>query len=253
MRIDLYLTPHPADELAFRDATVVVIDVLRASTSIVTALAHGAREVIPVATVESAVKLSGSLFGDVILLGGERHGKMIEGFHLGNSPSEYTEERVKGKSIIFSSTNGSQAMARARYARELLVCAFVNISTVADAIRREPRDIMIVCSGSNGLLSMEDAVCGGMLVAKVMDDAQFDVELSDGAQAARALFKAYGKSVLKMLRASDHGRYLQDIGFGDDLKACAAVDAFPVLPHFDGNVIKLRHEPEHNDVTDQAT
>jgi 2-phosphosulfolactate phosphatase len=253
MRIDLHLTPHPVDELAFRDATVVVIDVLRASTSIVTALAHGAREVIPVATVESAVKLSGSLFGDVILLGGERHGKMIEGFHLGNSPREYTEERVKGKSIIFSSTNGSQAMAKARYARELFVCAFVNISAVADAIRQEPRDFMILCSGSNGWLSMEDAVCGGMLVAKVMDDAQFDVALSDGAQAARALFKAYGKSVLKMLRASDHGKYLETIGFGDDLKACAAVDAFPVLPHYDGNVIKLKHEPEHKDVTDQAT
>jgi 2-phosphosulfolactate phosphatase len=243
MRIDFDFTPHQTDELALRDRTVIVIDVLRASTSIVTALANGAREVIPVATVESAVKISGSLFGDVILLGGERHGKMIEGFNLGNSPSDYSEERVKGKTIIFSTTNGSQAMVKARYARELYVCAFVNISRVADLLRAEPRDFTIVCAGNNGLLSMEDTVCGGMLVAKVMDDAQFDVTLSDGAQAARALFKAFGKSVLKMLRSSDHGKYLQGIGFGEDLKTCAAVDALPVLPQLEGSVLKLRRDP----------
>src|SRR5512137_1555542 len=116
MRVDLYITPHQTDELALRDKTVVVIDVLRASTSIITALKNGAREIIPVTTVESAVKISGNLFGDVILLGGERNGKMIEGFHLGNSPANYSEEKVKGKAIIFSTTNGSHALVKARYA-----------------------------------------------------------------------------------------------------------------------------------------
>jgi len=251
MRIDLHLTPRQTDELALREQTVVMIDVLRASTSIATALGNGAKEIIPVATVESAVKISGSLDGDVILLGGERNGKMIEGFHLGNSPVEYAEERVKGKSIIFSSTNGAQALVNARHARELFVCAFVNVSAVAEVLRLNPRDFTVVCAGNNGALSMEDVVCAGMLIAKVMDDAQFDVTLSDGAQAARALFKTFGKGLLKMLRSSDHGRYLQAIGFGDDLKVCAAVDSIPVLPQFDGNVVRLKRESEKKETPEQ--
>ena len=110
MRVEVFFTPHQVDEMYLRDRIVVVIDVLRASTTIAMALRNGAKEIIPVATVESAMKIVGNLFGDVTLLGGERNGKMIEGFNLGNSPLEYIEERVRGKSIIFSTTNGSQAM-----------------------------------------------------------------------------------------------------------------------------------------------
>ena len=244
MRIDVHFTPHQTDELVLREKTVVVIDVLRASTTIVTALSNGAKEIIPVATVESAVKISGNLFGDVILLGGERNGKMIEGFNLGNSPTEYSAEKVKGKSIIFSSTNGSEAMVRARYAHELSVCGFVNVSSVADALREDPSDFTILCAGNNGVLSLEDSVCAGMLVAKVMDDAEFDVELSDGAHVARALFKSFGKGILRMVKTSDHGRYLQEIGMGDDLKICAEIDSMPVLPQMEGNVLKLKRETE---------
>jgi 2-phosphosulfolactate phosphatase len=251
MRIDLHLTPHQTDELALRDKTVVVIDVLRACTSIAAALSNGAREIIPVDTVESAVKISGNLFGDVTLLGGERNGRMVEGFSLGNSPGEYSEERVRGKSIIFSSTNGAQAMVKARYARELFVCAFVNVSTVAGALRQNPRDCTVVCAGNNGVLSMEDTVCAGMLIAKVIEDAPFEVELADAALAARALFKTFGRGIPKMIKSSDHGRYLQSIGFGDDLKTCAGVDTMPVLPQLDGNVIRLKREQAAKEPTDQ--
>ena len=240
MRIDLCVTPGQTDELALRDRTVVVIDVLRASTTIVTALAGGAREIIPVATVESAVKISGNLFGDVILLGGERNGKMIEGFNLGNSPAEYTADRVKNKAIIFSSTNGSQALVRARYARALFVCAFVNAGTVAEALCRGKGDFTIVCAGNNGMLSMEDSVCAGMLIARVSAALDTPPELADGALAARTLFRAFGRGILKMMRTTDHGRHLQEIGFGEDLKICAGVDTLPVLPQLDGNVIRVK-------------
>ena len=240
MRIDLCFTPGQTDELALRDKTVVVIDVLRASTTIVTALTNGAREIIPVATVESAVKISGNLFGDVILLGGERNGKMIEGFNLGNSPAEYTAERVRNKAIIFSSTNGSQALVKARYARDLFVCSFVNVGTAAEALCRIGRDFTIVCAGNNGMLSMEDSVCAGMLIARVSAALDTPPELADGALAARTLFRAFGRGILKMMRTTDHGRHLQEIGFGEDLKICAGVDTLPVLPQLDGNVIRVK-------------
>jgi 2-phosphosulfolactate phosphatase len=252
MRIDLFFTPHQTDELALREKTVVVIDVLRASTTIISALSNGAREIIPVATVESAVKISGNLFGDVILLGGERNGKMIDGFNLGNSPAEYTGERVRGKAVIFSSTNGSQALVKARYARELFVCGFVNLGTVAEALWRTPRDFTIVCAGNDGMLSMEDTVCAGMLVSRVGAGGDTEPELSDGALVARTLHRTFGRGILKMIRASDHGRHLQEIGFGEDLKFCAGVDTLPVLPLLEGNVIKLRGEVEKKESVDHS-
>jgi 2-phosphosulfolactate phosphatase len=252
MRIDIHLTPQEIDDLSIREKTVVVIDVLRASTTIVTALANGAREVIPVESVEAAMKISGALPGGVTLLGGERHGRMVEGFQLGNSPADYTPERIGGKAVIFTSTNGSLAMTRSRYARELLVCGFVNLSAVADHLRSLASDVTIVCAGKAGRFSMEDTVCAGRLIASLMEDAAFDVSLSDGAQAARALFKSFGKNPLKMLRSTEHGRYLQEIGFANDLKLCAAVDAIPVIVRQEGNVLKTKRMLDVDEAVEEA-
>ncbi len=249
MRIDLSFTPHQADEAALRDKTVVAIDVLRASTTIITALYNGAREVIPVPTVESAVKLSSQLAGDVVLLGGERGGRMIQGFSLGNSPAEYTAERVKGKSIVFSSTNGSQVLANARYARTLVVCGFVNMALVVSFLRERPRDFILACAGTNGAFSLEDSVCAGMIVDRLLKDGSLEVTLSDGALAAQILYRSHGRNVLKLLQSTQHGKYLQEIGFEDDLKLCASVDSIPVLPQLDGNVIRLKREAERKDLS----
>ena len=225
-----------------RDRTVVVIDVLRASTTIATALCNGAKEVIPVTTVESAMKIVGNLFGDVTLLGGERNGKMIEGFSLGNSPLEYSGERVRGKSIIFSSTNGSGAMVKARFARDLAICGFVNISTVEKFLSESKHDVTILCSGHEANFSMEDAVCAGMLIQKLRDTNGMNLTYDDAGAASLALYKTQGKSLSTMLASSDHGRQLEELGFGDDLKACAGVDSVPVLPLLHGNVIKVKRE-----------
>jgi 2-phosphosulfolactate phosphatase len=238
MKIDCYFTPGPVDELALRERTVVVIDVLRASSTIVTALSNGARGVIPASTVESAMKIAGNLGPEQVLLGGERNGRIIPGFDLGNSPAEYTASKVQGKSIIFSSTNGSQAMVKARYAAELAVGAFVNMSATAAFVREHPRDFVILCSGRNGGFSLEDAVCAGMLIARVAEDQ--DPVLTDSAVAAMSLYRSFGRGILKMMRSSDHGRYLEEIGFGDDIRCCATVDSLSVVPLLEGNVIRLR-------------
>ena len=238
MQTNLFLTPQQVDELALREKTVVMIDVLRSGTTIATALARGARQVIPATSVESAVKISGNLFGDVFLLGGERNGRMIAGFTLGNSPLEYTEERVRGKSIIFSSSNGTQALAKGRHARTLLVCGFVNVSAVASALQHIGGDVTILCAGNDGLIAMEDAVCAGMLIHRVTGWAADTPGLPDGASVALSLFKAHGKSPLKMVQASEYGRHLVSLGFGDDLGVCAGVDSLSVVPSFEGGVLK---------------
>ncbi len=171
MKIDLSFSAEQFDELQLRDKNVVVLDVLRASSTITVALNNGAREIIPVASIESAVKISGSLFGEVTLRGGERNGKTIEGFNLGNSPLEYSETAVKGKSIIYCTTNGSVAMAKSRYARILVIGSFINLTKIVDFIREENKDFLFICAGrlnSIGNFSLEDAVCARY------DDSEID-------------------------------------------------------------------------------
>jgi 2-phosphosulfolactate phosphatase len=247
MKIDLSFSVEQFDDLQLRDKTIVVIDVLRASSTITVALNNGAREIIPVASIESAVKISGSLFGEVTLRGGERNGQMIDGFNLGNSPLEYNESAVKGKSIIYCTTNGSVAMAKSRYARALIVGSFLNLSAVVDFLSGENKDFLIICAGrlsTVGNFSLEDAVCAGMMIQKLMKNESIELNLSDSAKAAYALYKSFGRSILKMLKTSEHGKFLTEIGFSEDLKICAAVDSVPVIPIQIESKIKLRKKEE---------
>lgn len=251
MKIDVRFDAFELDELELRGKNIVVIDVLRSSTTIAVALNNGAREIIPVESIENAVKISGSLFGDVTLRGGERNGKMIQGFNLGNSPLEYTESTVKGKSIIFCTTNGSVAMYKSRFAQNLSVGSFVNISKVIEFIKEIRQDFLLICAGRANAFSnfsLEDTVCAGMIVHALSAEKALTMELTDASHAAQALFKTYGKSLLKMMKNTDHGRYLVEIGFLEDVKIAAAVDTYPILPVLSGNVIKLRRdETRHAD------
>lgn len=245
MKIDVRFDPFELDELELRGKNIIVIDVLRSSTTITIALSNGAREIIPVESIENAVKISGSLFGDVTLRGGERNGKMIQGFNLGNSPLEYTEPTVKGKSIIFCTTNGSVAMYKSRFALHLAVGSFVNMSRVIEFIKEVGSDFLLICSGRANAFSnfsLEDAVCAGMMVHSLEGGQGSPLELTDSALAAQALYKTYGRSLLKMMKNAEHGRYLIEIGFLEDIKIAATVDSYPVLPVLGGNVIKLRRD-----------
>jgi 2-phosphosulfolactate phosphatase len=244
INVEVFFTPAQIDELLLRDKNVVVIDVLRASTTIAAALNNGAREITPVPSVESAVKVSSSLFGEVTLRGGERHGKIIEGFNLGNSPSEYTEEIVKGKSIIYCTTNGSLAITKCRHAKNLVVGSFVNISKVAEFLARLSEDFSILCAGSSNNFCIEDTVCAGMLLFKIQELLKKNISMDDSASASISLYKSASKSLLKMVEQSTHGKYLSEIGFAEDLKICSDVDSIPVVPILSSNLLTLLKDPE---------
>jgi 2-phosphosulfolactate phosphatase len=255
MKIDVCFDPFELDELELRGKNIVVIDVLRSSTTIAVALNNGAREIIPVESIENAVKISGSLFGDVTLRGGERNGKIIQGFNLGNSPLEYTEATVKGKSIIFCTTNGSVAMYKSRFAQNLAIGSFVNISTVIDFIKELNQDFLIICAGRANTVSnfsLEDTVCAGMIVHKLSAAKELKLEVTDSSLASQSLYKTYGKSLLKLMKNTEHGKYLVEIGFIEDIKVAASVDSYPILPVLSGNVIKLRREEIKPAETEQA-
>lgn len=239
LKIKVHLSPLTVDEMEMKDKNVVVIDVLRASTTIATALRNGAKEIIPVNSVENAVKVSGSLFGDVTLRAGERNAKMIEGFNLGNSPREYTREVVQGKSIIFMTTNGSTAILRARYAKNLVIAGFINVSSIIEFLKNLNEDFVIICAGNDNNYCLEDTVCAGRIIKKFIRGVDANVVLDDAGNTAIILDTYYGKQIGKMLKLCDHGRYLSEIGFGDDLKICGSIDSINVLPILIGNVLKL--------------
>jgi 2-phosphosulfolactate phosphatase len=225
----VFLTPAEMGDSAFRGKPVVVIDVLRANTSIAYARAHGAEKVIPIASIEAATRLATSLDRATTLLCGEREGRPISGFDLGNSPLEFTPETVSGKTVIMTTTNGTGTISRLEGAHEIFVCSFVNISAVAHHLRNEA-ELFIICSGKLGAFSLEDAVCAGNLIARLRDLDVEPLALNDAGAAAEALYGIHGKDLLRCLRGTAHGRYLCEIGFGDDLEVCARADALSTVP-----------------------
>jgi 2-phosphosulfolactate phosphatase len=238
MKIEVFFSPVSVDELGMRGRNVVIIDVLRASTTICTALRNGAREVIPTPDIENATKISANLSGGSRLLGGERQGKKIDGFDLGNSPLEYTPEKVGGKTIVFSTTNGAGAIYKCRYASMAIVGSFVNISAIVQTIIDIGGTWTILCSGRQGAFSVEDATCAGAIISKV--NAIVKVETDDAGLTAVILYNKFKKSILGMMKQSEHGKYLASISFEEDLKFCAETDSVPVIPIVDGTGIKLK-------------
>jgi 2-phosphosulfolactate phosphatase len=244
-KIEVHFTPSSVDEELLTGKNVVVIDVLRSASSIIVALTNGAREIIPVGDMESGYKVFSALTREVTLRCGERNGKMIEGFDLGNSPLTYTEEKVKGKSIVMLTTNGTAAMVKARYAKNLLVASFINLTSVVNLIQSWKSDVVIVCSGQANRFSLEDTICAGRIISALMENDEDKLQLDDSARSAVALDKTFGSNVLKMMKHSDHGKRLAEIGFEEDLKFCSQIDSFTSLPILTGGVIKLSGETTH--------
>ena len=243
VQITVYFSPNHLDEIELRDKVVVAIDVLRASTTIAYAMRAGAREVIPVATVEAAMKIVGNLHSTSTILCGERGGKRIEGFKLGNSPLEYTEEAVSGKALILTTTNGAVALTKAKHARQCFVSSFVNLSATVEALASLPdmdsEHLIILCSGREEEFSLEDATCAGMLIARLL--TRFgSSQLSDSARAALSVYHEYGSDIYRTLLESDHGRNLIELGFEEDIRVASQIDSVPLVPVLEQTAIKKK-------------
>lgn len=227
MKIDVHYTIPEADPTVFAEATAVVIDVVRATTTMVEALAHGARSILPTAGTEEAVKLATSLGRDDTLLCGERKGLKVEGFDLGNSPSEFTPDVVEGKRLVMSTTNGTRAFGLAQEAARVVACAFTNLTAVAGALEGSDR-IVVLCAGRQDHFSIDDAVCAGHLLEALVGDGSGH-ELNDGARAARALARVIRPGG-SFLRGTTAGQALEAIGLEDDLEICAEMDRHDIVP-----------------------
>jgi 2-phosphosulfolactate phosphatase len=206
-----------------------VFDVLRATSSMITALAHGVREIHPVRTIEEARELKADMPGAV--LGGERAGEMIDGFDVGNSPFEYRD--LGGRTIITTTTNGTMALRACEHAETVLVGAFLNLGELADEIHwREPEELLLVCAGTFEEFALEDACAAGLLIAALPES-----QLSDSARAAVAIAKHF-PTPLDALLAARNGRALKAKGRGKEVEWCAQVSRFNVVGIMEQAVIR---------------
>jgi 2-phosphosulfolactate phosphatase len=232
MTIDTALNPAEIALLPRRDlaaTTCVVFDVLRATSSMVTALAGGAREIHPVRTIEEALALREKM--PHALLGGERHGERIDGFDLGNSPFEYRE--LDGRTIISTTTNGTMALRAVEKAGCVLVGALLNLGAIAEELRRaQPERVLLVCAGTFEEFALEDAWAAGRLIALLGTD-----ELTDAARAALAVPRQFPEP-LDALRAARNGRALIAKGRGAEVDWCARVSQSSVVGHMEAAVIR---------------
>ncbi|NOU48440.1 MAG: 2-phosphosulfolactate phosphatase, partial [Bacteroidales bacterium] len=235
MRIQIIPTATHCESVDFKNKTVVIIDVLRASSVMTTALYNGAKAILPVVSIEQALEEYNNYNTGEALLCGERDAVRIEGFDLGNSPREYTRQRIQDKVIILTTSNGTVALNAAKYAEKLLVASFLNISSIADHLSHKTEELIIVCSGTAGEFSIDDGLCAGMLIALLSQNNE--IQCDDLALVLKNFYEQNETDIISGLTNCKHLNYLIDNGFEKDVMFCLQVDIFKIIPHLAGNFI----------------
>lgn len=229
--MEVHVTVSPADLRRSRPAgrAVAVIDVVRAATTIACGLAAGCAGFLPVPSVAEARRRAAALGDPPPLLGGERRGVRLPGFDLGNAPTEYTPDRVAGRRVVFSTTNGTATLAAAGGAALVVVAALVNLGAAAEVLAAQKGDITLAAAGAAGRPVLDDLACAGLL-AREVQRRRPDARLSDAAKAALLVGEAYQGRLLALLRESASGRALIDIGYDADLESCSQLSVLNVVP-----------------------
>ena len=228
-QIDVFSTAYSFQEEDVHNKTIVIIDALRASSTIVTAITNGAKGVIPVEDMAAAGKIAQNLDSSRYLLCGEKDGIKIEGYHLGNSPLEYTHEVVGQKTLIFTTTNGTKAITRSNLADKILVGSFLNLSSVVRYLKNVENEIILVCAGWKNRLSLEDMLCAGNIIYDLMD-GKLPAEASDGAKMAFVLYERYKNDITGVVKTSNHAIRLKNLVGLEDITYCSQVSIINTLP-----------------------
>jgi 2-phosphosulfolactate phosphatase len=235
MRIDVAFTPAGLGTGDLAGRSVFVVDTLRAGTTVCAALAHGARGVIPVGSIEEAMKLAQTLERREVILAGERNAVRIEGFDLGNSPLEMTEAAVRNQTLVMTTTNGTRAILAASGAAAVYLAAGVNLAAAGararEVLARE-RQLLILCAGRDQAFALEDAFTAGRLILEGVAGRRLRKPLNDAALVCVDLARRYGRRWLRPLLLSRAGRELVRLGFRADVEEAAIEDRYPVLPQY---------------------
>lgn len=268
MKITTFLTSAEVDPARIQKSTAVVIDVIRATSTIVEALANGAQAVYPTLSTDEAIRLANSLGREDTVLCGERKGLKVEGFDLGNSPREFTPDRVRGRRLVMSTTNGTRAFLAAQGAERVLAGSLLNLSEVTRALEGAA-EVTFVCAGKEDRFSLDDALCAGWILRSLLEgtgsgdgrggsgaggtrakaaapkgtaaddaDESSGIRMDDASRAVLALARSLDPDEAS-LRATAAGEALVEIGLEADLPLCAEVDRRAVVPEMHDRMIRL--------------
>lgn len=221
--IDVCLSPDLMHLYTVEEQTVVIVDILRATSCMTTALAHDIHSITPFAHLPDCLALK----ADGYFTAGERDGKKVEGFDFGNSPFEYMDPLLKGKKIAFTTTNGTQAIAKSVGAKNIVIGSFLNLSAVVAFLRQVSTDILIVCSGWKGKVNLEDTVFAGALIEHLGDDFN---SACDAPVIARRLYAQARHDLKDFLKDASHIRRLQRLNIHKDIDFCLTEDVYHVVP-----------------------
>ena len=238
MRIQTFATPQSIvdESTTIKNRFVIVIDTLRATSVITTALAAGARGVIPVAEIEEAMRLYHNLGSDYALLCGEREGNPIPGFHLGNSPQEYDEHAVSDRMLVMTTTNGTRALLAANNAAVLVAGCMLNATAVADQARHSGLDVTLLCAGTRGRFSLDDVITAGAIAHSLVGSAPVADDLTN---VALHIYHQYAANPEEGLRDCAHVRFLLESGYAQDVHYCLHHDGLSVVPFYEKGMMKL--------------
>jgi 2-phosphosulfolactate phosphatase len=225
-QVEVCFAPPMFPAYAREGISVVVVDVFRATSAIVTALHHGVAAIVPVGSLQQAR----SYLDKGFLAGGERNGEVAEGFAFGNSPFSYMNPDFRGREVVLTTTNGTQAIEMARgYTDRISIGAFLNLSALAQHLRTEGRDVVILCAGWKDRFNMEDSLFAGALTDRLVTECGYTTEC-DSATASMLVYRSARTDLKHFLRGCSHRRRLAHLNLEADVDYCLRVDICPVVP-----------------------
>lgn len=235
MNIEVCYTPQAYNLFHKDEAIVVVIDIFRATSAIVTAFYSGVSKMIPVATVEEAREYQQNGY----MAAAERNGEMIDGFELGNSPFGYMNNKVKGKIIAISTTNGTQAIEASRKASKVVIGSFLNLDVLCEYLASQKREVVLVCAGWKNKFNLEDTLFAGAVVEKLIIQSGFNTQC-DSAIASKHLYSMAKNDMYGFLGNSSHRNRLAKLDLERDIQYCLTPNQCPVIPVLEGKyLVKL--------------
>ena len=231
--LEVCLTPALLHLHDFTESIVVVIDIFRATSSICYGIENGAVSIIPVATVEACESYRDSEF----LLAAERNGEVVDGFDFGNSPFSYVQEKVSGKTIVLTTTNGTHAINMSRGASKIVIGSFLNISALCNWLKTQSNDVLLLCSGWKDKVNLEDTLFAGGVVHHLKDE---NYALDDAGIASEDLYNMAKEDLGLYLKKTSHSERLKKLGIEEDIAFCLNLDITSSIPVLDGErLIKM--------------
>ncbi len=231
--IDVCLSPDLMHLYHVQDKTVVVVDILRATSCMTTAFAYGVKSITPFASLNDCLAMKKKNY----FTAGERNGEKVPGFDLGNSPFEYMDPKLKGREIAFTTTNGTQAIVKSLEAKEIIIGSFLNLTAVADYLKNGSNNILIVCAGWKGRFNLEDTLFAGAIVELLKDHITPEC---DSPLAAQHLYNTAKHNMVDFLKDSSHVKRLNRLDIHKDIEYCLTPDRFTQVPVLRNGLLSIQ-------------